>query len=125
MPFNPALPTFGSPITSAELRDQFNGLKDLIDTIPVGPPGPEGPEGPPGPQGADGNQGADGPEGPEGPQGPPGDVSQQQLDDAIAGTANNVDGIEPASVTVSDPPSQAEVQAIVDKLDELINALHR
>jgi hypothetical protein len=31
MPFNPALPANGSLIAAAELRAQFNGLKDLID----------------------------------------------------------------------------------------------
>lgn len=36
MPFNPTLPAPNSPIVSAELRDQFNGLKDLIDeSIPA------------------------------------------------------------------------------------------
>ena len=32
-------------------------------------------------------------------------------------------GIDLLSVTVSDPPSQAEVQAVVDKLNELITSL--
>ena len=31
MPFNPTLPAHNSPILSGELRNQFNGLKDLID----------------------------------------------------------------------------------------------
>src|SRR2546422_10868232 len=31
MPFNPTLPAPNSLIVSAELRDQFNGLKTLID----------------------------------------------------------------------------------------------
>ena len=31
MSFDPTLPLTNSPIASAELRDQFNGLKDLID----------------------------------------------------------------------------------------------
>src|SRR5882672_7081248 len=38
MPFNPTLPITGSEIHSAELRNQFNGLKDLIDAIPAVPP---------------------------------------------------------------------------------------
>ena len=32
--------------------------------------------------------------------------------------------ISPLSLTVSDPPTQAEMQAIADKLDEVIAALH-
>jgi hypothetical protein len=31
MPFNPTLPAPNSPILSAELRDQFNGIKALVD----------------------------------------------------------------------------------------------
>ena len=33
MPFDPTKPAFGSPDSSAELRDQFNGLKELIDAM--------------------------------------------------------------------------------------------
>ena len=35
MPFDPSLPQTNSPISSAELRDQFNGLKTLIDDRPT------------------------------------------------------------------------------------------
>ena len=31
MPFDPTKPAFGSPDSSAEMRDQFNSLKALID----------------------------------------------------------------------------------------------
>src|SRR5438132_1369131 len=31
MPFNPTLPATNSEMSSAEMRDQFNGLKTLID----------------------------------------------------------------------------------------------
>ena len=33
MPFDPALPVNGSPLVSAEMRSQLNGLKDLIDAL--------------------------------------------------------------------------------------------
>jgi len=33
MPFDPTLPANNSPIVSAELRNQFNGLKALIDAL--------------------------------------------------------------------------------------------
>ena len=39
MAFDPTLPFAHSEITSAELRNQFTGLKDLIDAVPA--PGPE------------------------------------------------------------------------------------
>src|SRR5262245_61438669 len=44
MAFDPALPVTNSPILSAELRNQFNGLKDLIDdNIPAAEKGaPDG-----------------------------------------------------------------------------------
>jgi len=203
MAFDPTLPATGAQLRSAELRNQLNGLKDLIDAVPVGtqglpgeagPPGPAGPQGEPGadgdpgpagnavanvyddstgraviqmsdgttygpftvasgPQGSPGADGAQGdpgpqgdpgaqgepgaqgdpggPQGPpgadgaEGPQGPAGEVSAQQLTDAIAGTANNPASIATLDITVSDPPTQGEVQAVVDKMNELINALKR
>src|SRR5476651_17529 len=38
MPFNPNLPLTDSAMKSAEMRGQFNGLKDLIDAIPPASP---------------------------------------------------------------------------------------
>src|SRR4051812_35785324 len=43
MPYHPTLPANSTRIIAAELRGQFNGLFDLIQTIPVGPQGPDGP----------------------------------------------------------------------------------
>ncbi|MSU56756.1 MAG: hypothetical protein EXS35_00990 [Pedosphaera sp.] len=40
-------------------------------------------------------------------------------------TAGNVVGYANLELTVSNPPTQAEVQAVVDKLYELMNALKR
>jgi hypothetical protein len=37
MAFNPTLPANNSPIVSAELRNQFNGLKSLIDAAAASP----------------------------------------------------------------------------------------
>ena len=132
--FDPTYPPTNAPLQSAPMRDQFNGLKDLIDAVPQGPPGPEGPEGPQGPEGPSGADGAAGPEGSQGPEGPPGaegpqgvpgEVSLQQLSDAIDTTSNNVNSVGLLSMNVSDPPQQYEVQAIVDKIDDLITALYR
>ena len=84
MPFNPNLPANHSPIVSAELRNQFNGLNDKID--------------------------------------PKLDLSAVQ--DAIAiNSANNVDTFGPLTLTISNPPTQAQVQAVVAKLNDLILAL--
>ena len=96
---------------------------------PGDPGGPPGPQGDPGPQGEKGDPGdpggPQGPPGDPGPQGPPGDVSSQQLDDAIGGTANNVNGVDTLNLTISDPPAQGELEQVRDKLNELIGALHR
>jgi len=109
MAFNPALPIEDSEIESAELRAQFNGLKDIIDTTLPGPPGPEG------------------------PQGPPGEVTNAQLNDAVnsaittamASSSANSNGISTLDLSVSDPPTQSDVQQILGKLNDLIIALRR
>ena len=41
----------------------------------------------------------------------------------IGGTAQNPSGVATLSLSVCDPPTQADVIAIVDKMNELINAL--
>jgi hypothetical protein len=86
MAFNANLPQANSPISSAELRDQFNGLKELVDQR----------------------------------------VTTQTFDEMIQNdTACSIGGMEQLNLTVSNPPTQAEVQALVDKLNELIDCLRR
>lgn len=89
MPFDPALPANNSPVSSAELRDQFNGLRDDC-------------------------------------------VLNDNLETSIRATIaysetalNLTPPFTRLELTVSDPPTQAEVQAIADKLDALIDALRR
>ncbi|MEQ1862597.1 MAG: hypothetical protein ABMA13_21970 [Chthoniobacteraceae bacterium] len=153
MPFDPNKPAANSPDSSAEMRAQLNGLHELIQagipgpqgpqgeqgpvgaTGPQGEPGPQGipgdPGGPPGPQGPQGDagpqgsQGDPGPPGDQGPQGPPGEVTQGQLDTAIAGTARNPNTLSPLTIIISDPPTQAEVQAIVDAYNLLLTNTQR
>ena len=50
----------------------------------------------------------------------PGDLAAQ-----IGATSANSNGVGNLGLAISDPPQQGEVQAIADKLDELINALRR
>ncbi len=83
--FDPTKPAANGPVSSGELRGQFNALKALIDDC----------------------------------------VTQSQEGADIAGTALNVPGIDLLGITVSDPPTQAEVQSIVDKLNDLIGGLKR
>jgi hypothetical protein len=65
------------------------------------------------------------PQGDQGPQGSPGEVSAQQLAEAIGGTANDCNSVQPLNLSVSDPPTQSDLQAVANKLDELIQALRR
>ena len=51
---------------------------------------------------------------------------QAQLTAAIAGTANNIPGVGPLNLTISNnPPQQSDVQPIADKVDQMINMLFR
>jgi hypothetical protein len=150
MPYDPNFPPPSAPLVSAQWRDQFHGLKGLIDAVPAGPQGPQGLPGPANwfvlesdPGGGDGDcwlrpsdgavfrkeSGAwahfgyiQGPVGPEGPQGPPGEVSQAQLDGAIAGTSNNTNGV--AEIDTSGMSDPTDI-AIANKLNELILAGRR
>jgi hypothetical protein len=69
MAFDPTLPGNLSVIDAEELRNQFNGLKALIDAVPAGPQGPAGPSGATGAQGPAGATGATGATGPAGAAG--------------------------------------------------------
>jgi len=123
MPFDPTYPPTDAEIESAPLRSQFTSLKALIDAVPAGPPGPEGPSG------GDGSPGPAGPEGPTGPVGPPGEVTTAALDaamaDVTAGTSNNSNAVAMLGETADISYNQPQMQALMNKMDELINALRR
>ncbi|MFA6561611.1 MAG: hypothetical protein WCV00_06850 [Verrucomicrobiia bacterium] len=84
-----------------------------------------GPSGPAGSQGPAGDPGSPGSPGPEGPQGPAGEVSNQQLNDAIAGTARNPASIGPFMGDFSDPPTQSEMRAFRDWANSFFGATAR
>jgi hypothetical protein len=65
------------------------------------------------------------PRGFDGAAGAAGEVSNATLAAEIAGTARNPSGVAPLNLTVSDPPTTAEVQAIANRLDELRAGLLR
>jgi hypothetical protein len=156
MPFDPNLPATNSPNSSAQMRGQLNGLKDLIDaiqtitaaqvdatnTLPPGNPAavtltvaggtlhftfdiPQGANGADGINGSNGSDGSQGLQGDPGPQGPMGEISNMDLQNAIAGTSSNSNGVSTLDFIPSDPPSQMEMQQVIDKVNELINALRR
>ena len=98
MPFDPTKPAFGSPDSSAEMRDQLNALKALFDA-----------------QAATLNA-----------QSAQIAALQAQIAAAIGASSNNSNGVGTLGLTIANnPPQQSEVQPIADKLDELINALRR
>ncbi len=86
MAFDPALPQTNAPIASAELRNQFTGLKELIDQCAL-----------------------------------TADVN----DLVFSQSAGLPAAVAPLAMTVSNPPTQAEVQAIADRFDQLLAALKR
>ncbi|HEV7406596.1 MAG TPA: hypothetical protein VGO11_26835 [Chthoniobacteraceae bacterium] len=69
------------------------------------------------------------PRGADGGVGPAGEVTTAQLNtavsDAIAGTAQNPTGVADLGLTISDPPTQAEMQTVSNKVDELLGVLRR
>ena len=140
--FDPTYPPTNALIESAPLRGQFNSLKALIDaiatistavvdgvtTLPPGDPAtvslnvvantmhftfgiPQG------------HTGA------EGPQGLPGEVSQTDLNNAVATmlgeSSANSNGVGTLSMNADPAYDQNQMQAVMVKLDELINALRR
>ena len=71
------------------------------------------------PRGNDGSNGSDG------SQGPPGEISQAQLDSAISGTSANTNSVSTLGQGADGSYNQAQMQDVLNKLDELINALRR
>jgi hypothetical protein len=86
MAFNPALPQTNSPLSSAEMRDQLNGLNDAISQCAL-------------------------------------TIDVNDL--VFTQTAGPPGTVQPLNMTVSNPPTQAQVQAIANRFDQLLAALNR
>ena len=144
MPFDPTKPANGSPNSSAEMRAQLTALKADIDAIPAGPAGPPGPEGPAFSNIQIGSviTGMAGTGAavsvtvngsivelsftiPAGDTGPMGEVSSAMLATEIAGTARNPNTVSDLVLLPSDPPTHADLAAVIAKVNELITALRR
>ena len=53
-------------------------------------------------------------------------MTPDDITDAIGTlSASNVNTVQTLTLTISNPPTQAQVQAILAKLNDLINGLHR
>ena len=85
MPFDPTYPPTNALIESAPMREQFNGLKDLIDAC----------------------------------------ATSVDLENAVQTTSSNSNGVASIAMNVDPDYNQNQIQMIVNKLDELINALRR
>ena len=147
MPYDPQWPQNGQNIDADRFRGQFSSLKTLIDaltsinaaqidSVTTGNPGdpasvsvnvigstlgfsfslPRGQEGVAGQAGSNGSDGG---------QGPMGEVSNAALAGAINGTSSNSNAVTTMGLVVSDPPTQAEMQSLANKMDELILTLRR
>ena len=100
MPFDTTLPVEDTELDAAQMRDQFNGLNDLITGLSVQSDNLA-------------NQINDLPH-------------FIDLDEQItAKAAGPCEQVNPLAMTVSNPPTQAQVQAIANKLDELLARLKR
>ena len=91
MPYDPNFPVEHTEILAEQFRNQFHGIKDLIDAAPAGPPGPQGV---PGATGSNGSDGMSGPQGVPGPQGPP-------FANALVDAVNTLNPGDAATVTVT------------------------
>ena len=88
MAYDPTLPVNNSLVSSSELRNQFNGLKTLVDDCPTTP------------------------------------AMHTYVENYVQSYTVEVETVMALTgFTVSDPPTQGEVQTVVNKLNELITAL--
>ncbi len=107
--FNPALPLDGSLIVADVLRDQFNALNEDTQTRVTQPAFDA--------EVAQMN----------------GEINARmtlaqvdvQIYSAIQSTARNPLNVQPLYVAISEPPTAYEVQAILDRLNELITGVYR
>src|SRR5436190_22685214 len=97
MPFDPSKPASHSPLASAEMRAQLTALKDEIDDLPTN---------------AQVNDAVTG-------------AITTATSNAAANSSANTNSVSLLGFTVSDPPTQSEMQAILEKVNEFINAARR
>ncbi len=83
MAYDPTKPVNGAPIVAAELRNQFAGLKTVIDTKPD---------------------------------------AAAVMNLIASNAAGSLAAVSYPGFAISDPPTQAEVQALLDKLVEILDA---
>lgn len=153
MPYDPSQPVDHSDLDAQVVRNQFNGLKDLIDaglltgvvvdavnTLGPGQPATVSadltggvlhlsfsiPAGNDGAQGPQGSSGTDGQQGQPGQPGQPGEVSNAALASAIGGTSSNSNAVPTLDTPfTNDPPTPADLELLRAEVNELLLALRR
>ena len=141
--FDPNLPANNVQVRAAELRGQFNGLKTLIDAIQGGITSVAVDDVNTLPAGSSATVGLQiigselrftfgipqGEAGPTGATGQPGEVSQTDLNNAMQNTLSmcsaNSNSVGMLSMSAEPGYDQSQMQAVMQKIDELINALRR
>ena len=136
--FDPTYPPANAEIESAPLRSQFNGLKSLIDAVPtitgaVVDSVNTLPAGSPAQVSASISGGVlhlsfgipTGDTGAPGPQGDPGPVNFGDLASAIQTTSTNSNQVSTLNQQADGNYNFSQLQQVMDKVDELINALRR
>ena len=132
MAFDPNLPQENTPLDAVQMRAQLNGLKTFIDailtvtaaqvdstnTLPPGNP-------------ASVNLSVIGNtlhftfNIPQGEIGPPGEVTFNDLNSAISGTSNNTNNVGTLNQSADSNYNQQQMQDVLNKLDEFLNAARR
>ena len=132
MAFDPNLPQENTALDAVQMRAQLNGLKTFIDailtvtaaqvdatnTLPPGNP-------------ASVNLSVIGNtlhftfNIPQGEIGPPGEVTFNDLNSAISGTSNNTNNVGTLNQSADSNYNQQQMQDVLNKLDEFLNAARR
>ena len=136
--FDPNLPQAGTEVDAVQMRSQLNGLKSLIDAVPtitsaVVDSVSTLPAGSPAQVSASVSGGVlhlsfgipTGETGAPGPQGDPGPVNFGDLASAIQTTSTNSNSVSTLSQQADGFYNSSQLQQVMDKVDELINALRR
>ena len=138
MSFDPNLPQENTPADAVQMRSQLNGLKSLIDAVPtitgaVVDDVNTLPAGSPAQVSASVSGGVlhlsfglpMGDTGAPGPQGEPGPVNFGDLASAIQTTSTNSNSVSTLNQQADGNYNFSQLQQVMDKVDELINALRR
>jgi hypothetical protein len=132
MPYDPNLPQAGTEIDAVQMRAQLNGLKSIIDavptitsavvdavtTLPAGDPATVAAS-----VMADVLHLTFGI--PQGQSGLPGEVTLADMNAAIATTSSNSNAVVNLNELAEGTYNQTQMQNLINKVDELINALRR